>query len=146
TGTGTQSPDKTVTVVSTGGAMDLDLVAGEQDVAVDGLKGVDLETVRSGQGSLLLTSLEGDIRTGTATAGQNVTMLAMAGAITTGVTKAEAGDVDLEAHGDIDAADTTAGGDVRMLSETGDIRSGTATGGQNVILQALAGAITTGVT
>src|SRR5690606_34258899 len=56
TGTGTQGGDQSVNVTSTGGSIQLDNVAGQQDVAINGETGVNTGTVTSTGASVLLNS------------------------------------------------------------------------------------------
>ncbi|QCB46258.1 leukotoxin LktA family filamentous adhesin [Hydrogenophaga sp. PAMC20947] len=120
TGAGTGT-DQSVTVTSTGGSVELAAVSGQKDVSVDGLTGVDVTTVTSANGSVLLNSGAGNVVAGTTTAGQNVTMTAGAGTITARSTTARGGDVTLSAYGDIDAGQVSAGGNVLLDSVVGDL-------------------------
>ena len=132
TGSGTQGPDKSVQVTSSGGSVVLASVSGQQGVRVDGVDGVDLGTVSSTNGSVALVSGAGDVKSGTAQAGQDVTMTALAGSISADKTTATGGNVDLSALNGVVAATTVAGGKVSVNSSSGSARLTDVTAGGDV--------------
>src|SRR5690606_29247548 len=100
---GTQGGDQSVNVTSTGGSIQLDNVAGQQDVAINGETGVNTGTVTSTRASVLLNSNAGNVVADTTIAAGDVTMTAPVGTITAQSTTARGGNVTLRAGGDVDA-------------------------------------------
>ncbi|MBV1730795.1 MAG: hypothetical protein KUA38_00975, partial [Hydrogenophaga sp.] len=88
TGAGTQGMDQSVSVVSTGGSVTLDSVTGTGPVNVDGQTGVDVNSVESTGGSVVLNANAGNVVVDTTKAQQDVTMTAAAGSISAGTTTA----------------------------------------------------------
>ena len=127
TGAGTQGMDKSVSVASTGGSVTLDSVTGTGPVNVDGQTGVDVNSVESTGGSVVLNSNAGNVVVDTTRAQQDVTMTAAAGTVTAGSTTATGGNVNLSALGDIEATTTVAGGTAQVTSAAGHVRLGSLT-------------------
>ena len=139
TGAGTQGPDKSVSVASTGGRVTLDSVTGTGLVTVDGQTGVDVNSVESTGGSVVLNSNAGNVVVDTTKAQQNVTMTAAAGTVTAGTTTATDGNVNLSALGDIEATTTVAGGTAQVTSAAGHVRLGSLTARGDVSVDGQAG-------
>ncbi len=139
TGAGTQGPDKSVSVASTGGRVTLDSVTGTGLVNVDGQTGVDVNSVESTGGSVVLNSNAGNVVVDTTKAQQDVTMTAAAGTVTAGTTTATDGNVNLSALGDIEATTTVAGGTAQVTSAAGQVRLGSLTARGDVSVDGQAG-------
>ncbi|MBW8315128.1 MAG: hypothetical protein K0M73_09620, partial [Hydrogenophaga sp.] len=139
TGAGTQGLDKSVSVASTGGRVTLDSVSGTGLVNVDGQTGVDVNSVESTGGSVVLNSNAGNVVVDTTRAQQDVTMTAAAGTVTAGTTTATDGNVNLSALGDIEATTTVAGGTAQVTSAAGHVRLGSLTARGDVSVDGQAG-------
>jgi hypothetical protein len=108
-------------------------------VNVDGQTGVDVNSVESTGGSVVLNSNAGNVVVDTTRAQQDVTMTAAAGTVNAGTTTATDGNVDLSALGDIEATTTVAGGTAQVTSAAGHVRLGSLTARGDVSVDGQAG-------